>query len=116
MFYAAENLLMALFTAEGIDAGLVRRTAGNHQLDRMLDALPAACPLKAKFEEVVDLVAYATTYRYPTPVGHLPVPPSTAEAEGYFAALKDILQTCVRHFQVDVKSDAPIARSIVALR
>jgi hypothetical protein len=116
MFYAAENLLMAVFTSEGIDVGSVRKKAGNHQLDRMLDALPDACTLKVKFEEVIDLVAYATTYRYPTPVGNLPKPPSKAEAEMYFAALKDILQICARHFKVDVTMDEPTAGSVTTLR
>jgi hypothetical protein len=116
MFYAAENLMMAIFTSEGIDVGAVRRTVGNHQLDRMLDAMPDACPVKAKFEDVIDLVAYSTTYRYPTPVGNLPKPPSAAEAAKYFSTLKDILQICTRHFKVDVKLDEPMAGSVTALR
>ncbi|MBI1218489.1 MAG: hypothetical protein GC186_08065 [Rhodobacteraceae bacterium] len=116
MFYAAENLLMAIFTSEGIDAGSVRKKVGSHQLDRMLDELSDECPFKEKFESVIELVAYSTTYRYPTPVGNLPKPPSKEDAEGYFADLMDILQVCTRHFQVNVKLDEPTAGSVMPLR
>ncbi len=109
MLYAAENLLLALFTSEGIDGAVVRRKVGNHQLDRMLDELPDECPLKEDFESVVNLVAYATTYRYPTATGNLPVQPPAEEAEAYFASLLKILDTCSKHFQVNVRLDQPIA-------
>ncbi|WP_128186581.1 HEPN domain-containing protein [Paenirhodobacter populi] len=116
MFYAAENLLMAVFTSEGIDAGAARRKAGNHQLDRMLDELPEECAVKAMFEGLIDLVAYSTTYRYPTPVGDLPLPPSKEDAERYFSVLKEVLGICTVRFKVDVRLDAPVAGSIKPLR
>lgn len=109
MFYAAENLLMAVLTSEGIDAGAIRRKFGNHQLDRMVDELPDMCAVRIDFEKVIDLVAYATTYRYPTPSGRIPDPPSTEEAERFFAGLKSILEKCTLHYQVDVKLDQPVA-------
>lgn len=75
LFYAAENLLMATMTSEGIDLGEIRKKIGNHQLDRMIDQLPSDCIVKKKFEDVIELTAYATTFRYPTPSGNIPDAP-----------------------------------------
>lgn len=116
MFYAAENLLMAIFTAEGIDTGSLRRQFGNHQLERMIDELPEECSLKEKFKGVIDLVAYSTTYRYPTPAGNLPSPPSKEDAERYFEDLFDILEVCTRHFKVNLKLNEPTAGSVTPIR
>lgn len=116
MFYAAENLLMAVFTSEGLDAGAARRKHGNHQLDRMLDELPKECAVVALFEPVIELVAYATTYRYPSPTGKIPAPPSEATAQGYFEALVSLLDACAKHFQVNVRLDEPEAGSVKPFR
>ena len=116
MFYAAENLLMAALVSEGIDVGAVRRKTGNHQLDRMLDELPDACAIKSSLENIIDLVAYATTYRYPTPAGNLPKPPSQEDAMRYFEILVETLEVCVRHFQVDVELEEPEAGTVLPIR
>lgn len=116
MFYAAENLLQAIFTSEDEDFGMARSRHGNHQLDRMLDDLSGSCAVRVKFEEVISLVAYATTYRYPTPTGNLPAPPSEEEANAYYSSLVDILDTCAKHFHVDVKLEAPEAGSVSPIR
>lgn len=116
MFYAAENLLMAIFTSEGIDSGGARRKHGNHQLDRMLDELPDTCTIKSDFQNVVDLVAYSTTYKYPTPTGRIPKPPAEEDARGYFDLLVEILDICRRNFQVDLTLEDPEAGSVSPIR
>jgi len=116
MFYAAENLLMAVFTSENCDYGAASRKHGSHQLDGMLDELPNDCKIKSKFEGIVTLVAYATTYRYPTPAGRIQEPPGKEEAEGYYTALIEILNMCTTHFKVDVRLEQPEAGSVSPMR
>lgn len=116
MVYAAENILTALFTSEGINTELVRKRSGNHQLEHMLDHLNNECSVKPRLEQVVDLVAYATTYRYPTPSGKLKISPPEKEAKGYYDILVEVLQICTAHFQVNVKEDMPIAGNINPIR
>lgn len=116
MFYAAENILTAIFTSENADFSAARRKYGNHQLDRMIDELPNDCRIKSRFEDVVGLVAYATTYRYASSTGKISEPPGDNEANGYFDALVEILDICARHFEVDVTLDQPQAGSVLPMR
>jgi len=116
MFYATENLLKAIFTSEAIDESVLRQQHGHHHIDRMLDHLPDECTIKSKFESVVNLVAYATTYRYPTSTGRIPKPPEEEEAKGFYNLLIEILDMCTKHFEVDVKLDEPQARSTSPMR
>ncbi len=109
LFYAAENLLMAVLTSENIDLGVLRRKTGNHQLDRMIDALPDACTVKTDFAGVAELTAYATTFRYPTPGGRIPVSPERGDVEKWYRHLIGILNSCTQHFQVDRKDTEPVA-------
>jgi len=116
MFYAAENLLMAVFSSENVDFIEVRLKHGNHQLDGMLDALSDECVIKSRFESVIGLVAYATTYRYASSTGKLSKPPSDEEAHDYFDTLVEILNICTTHFRVNVTLEEPEAGSIAPIR
>lgn len=116
MFYSVENLLMAVLTSEGIDAGAARRKHGNHQVHRILDELPDSCIIKPKFEYVAELVPYAVGYRYPTTTGNLHDSPPENDANSYFEALLDMLDICAKGFQVDVKLDRPKAGSVSPIR
>jgi len=116
MVYAVENLLMAIFTSENCDYGRARRKCGSHQLDCLIDELPDECGIKSSFKNVVALVAYATTYRYPTASGNLPRPPAENEANDYYEAFIEILNVCTTHFEVDVRLDEPQAGSTSAIR
>lgn len=108
LFYAAENLLMATFKAEGIPNSQWRGSA-QHQIDRMVDLLPDECLLKERFRSLDPLTAYATTYRYPTVSGKAPQP-MTAQQTGDMARnLAGVLAECRKHFGVNLKHDSPKA-------
>lgn len=67
---AAEKVIRAVLTAEGTHAGI------QHKLDEMVDLVPDANPLKPALRAIEELAAYATAYRYPTPAGRIPEPPT----------------------------------------
>lgn len=112
LFQATENILMAVFTSEGIDVAALRRTVGNHQLAAMIDHLPEECSVKADLESVSILEAYATTYRYPSPSGRVADAPDTEDFEGWLENLRDLAGRLCRHFRVDVKVDSPAAQNL----
>lgn len=116
LFQATENILMAVFTSEGIDVAALRRTVGNHQLSAMIDHLPAACGIRDDLNEVAILEAYATTYRYPTPSGRVPEAPEAADVEAWFEHLKRIAGRLCTHFKVDARAEQPAAQVLDPIR
>jgi HEPN domain-containing protein len=58
---AAEKLIRAVLTSEGIQAGI------RHELPDMVSKIPDANPVKPLLRAIEHLDAYATAYRYPSP-------------------------------------------------
>jgi HEPN domain-containing protein len=79
---AAEKLLKAVLTAEGIAF-----TAGHHQLGRLAESLPADHIWRADLMAFDSYTSFATATRYPMPGGGMPRTPSRDILE---AGLKDV--------------------------
>jgi HEPN domain-containing protein len=71
---AAEKLIRAVLTSEGIQAGI------RHELPDMVSKIPDANPVKPLLRAIEHLDAYATAYRYPSPRGRVKPAPSPAES------------------------------------
>jgi HEPN domain-containing protein len=74
---AAEKLLKAVLTAEGIVFA-----AGHHQLGRLAEMLPADHIWRADLMAFDRYTSYATATRYPRPGGGMPRVPSRETLEG----------------------------------
>jgi len=79
---AAEKLLKAVLTAEGISF-----TASHHQLGRLADLLPADHIWRADLMAFDSYTSFATATRYPRPGGGMPQVPSREVLE---AGLKEV--------------------------
>ena len=77
---AAEKLLKAVLTAEGI-----RFPTSHHQLGALAALLPADHLWRADLMAFDDFTAYATALRYPKPGGGLPDDPGDAELQAGWA-------------------------------
>ena len=95
---AAEKIVKAVLTAEGIHAD--RSIA--HRIDLMVDLLPDATPFKPRLRRIESLSAYATSYRYPTPTGRVPGLPSPDEITRMIDDTDGLLQKVSRRFGVDL--------------
>lgn len=73
---AAEKLLKAVLTAEGI-----RFPTSHHQLGALAALLPEDHLWRADLMAFDDFTSYATAVRYPTPGGGLPSDPDDAELQ-----------------------------------
>ena len=91
---AAEKVIRAILTAEGQHAGRM------HKLDEMVDLVPDENPLKAALRQVEVLTAYATAYRYPTPAGRIPSPPSAPDFAAIMEKVEVLLDETAGHFGV----------------
>lgn len=110
IFYAVENIVLATFIAEEIDLQAVRaRKGGNHHLDMLVDELPAECPIKERLLDISAISEFSTTYRYPLSTGKVKAGPGEQQTKAWFIEASEILQALVRHFQVNIKEDDPIA-------
>ncbi|MDP2734190.1 MAG: HEPN domain-containing protein [Hoeflea sp.] len=110
---AAEKILLALLTSEGIRAE--RKDA--HRIDVLQGLLPDANGFKFKFSPIVFLTIYATTYRYPKDAGRLPAQADKDELGTAMDAIRAILDEVARHFGVDLTdSDKVPATSSAAPR
>lgn len=116
LFYAVENLIMATLESEGIERSEWRPKAGNHQLDRMIDALPEDCSIKPHLRNFETLTAYATTFRYPTPSGRIPPSPSSERMAEWLDGAKQLTRQFAVHFEVDLGSQDPVAGRIAPFR
>ncbi len=105
---AAEKMLLALLTSEGIRAE--RRDA--HRIDVLRDLLPDADPFKSRFSRLTYLTVFATTYRYPKDAGRIPMRAERDQLEEALTLLEQILIDLAAHFGVElVASDRlPAAR------
>ncbi len=79
---AAEKAVRALLTAAGVPFGT------GHNLGLMASALPAEHPLKRRAARLDRHSSAATLYRYPSPVGRLPMPPDVAAVGADIADLE----------------------------
>jgi HEPN domain-containing protein len=60
---AAEKLVKAVRLHRGMPA------TADHNLEALIDELPAGDPWRDRLAQYEELSAYATAYRYPTPTG-----------------------------------------------
>lgn len=95
---AAEKMLLALLTCEGIRAD----RKDSHRLDVLRDLLPEANTFKAQFSPLTFLSIYATTYRYPKDAGRIPARAQRDELATALAALTQILKDLATHFGVEL--------------
>lgn len=102
---AAEKIIRAVLTSEGVHAG------ARHQLDEMVSAVPDANPLKRELRAVEHLAAYATSYRYPTPTGRIKRAPGRQDIDAIVARLEALLDDLTARFGVALGSEAPAARA-----
>lgn len=101
---AAEKVIRAILTSEGHHAGI------RHQLDEMVNVIPDDNPLKPALREIEQLAAYATAYRYPTPVGRIPKGPPGSELAALIERVDAVLGEAASRFGVDLaKQGAPAA-------
>ncbi len=99
---AAEKVIRAVLSSEGIHAGI------KHQLQEMVDLVPDANPLKPLLRDIEYLTAYATSYRYPTAQGRIKMPPPSDAVATGIAKVQAALDEAARRFVVDVgRRDVP---------
>ncbi len=102
---AAEKVIRAVLTSEGIHAGI------GHQLDRMVDSVPDENPVKHLLREIQGLGIYATSFRYPTTVGRIKPAPDRAEFESLADKVEAALQEVVYRFEVALSSTDPAGKA-----
>jgi HEPN domain-containing protein len=99
---AAEKLIRAVLTSEGIQAGI------RHELPDMVSTIPDENPVKPLLRAIQDLDVYATAYRYPSPKGRVKNPPAPADVDQYIAKIELALTQLAARFTVDLsKIDGP---------
>ncbi|MEW5739803.1 MAG: HEPN domain-containing protein [Myxococcota bacterium] len=106
---AAEKIIRAVLTSEGIHGGI------GHALTQMVDAIPNVNPVKAQLATLTPLAAYATTYRYPTS-SRVPPAPAARDLEIHFQHLDEVLAEVSKRFGVDLDSAGSVARSPEPIR
>ena len=92
---AAEKVIRAVLTSEGIHAGI------GHQLDRMVETIPDENPVKQMLREIQGLGIYATSFRYPTTAGRVKPAPAGTEFERLADKVETALQEVKKRFGVD---------------
>jgi HEPN domain-containing protein len=107
---AAEKILRAVLTAEGLHAE--RGIA--HRIDRLVDLLPDTSAFKSRFKSVEGLSAYATAFRYPTTGGRIPHGPSDSDLDAALATTRLLLTDVARAFRVDLDAAATTPAGSVA--
>jgi HEPN domain-containing protein len=107
---AAEKVIRAVLTSEGVQAGI------RHELPDMVDKVPDENPIKPALRAIEHLAAYATAFRYPSPRGRIRPPPTTAELEMDIAKIGAALSAVVSAFQVDLSKPNEPARKPESIR
>lgn len=95
---AAEKIIRAVLTAEGVHAGI------RHQLDEMVDLVPDENPIKSVLRSIEHLAAFATTYRYPSPAGKVKPAPAAADLVTFIRDVESALNLAVARFGVALAS------------
>lgn len=101
---AAEKILIALLTSEGIRA----ERKDSHRLDVLRDLLPDDNSFKARFSSLTFLTIYATTYRYPRDAGRLPAKAEKNDLMPAMEVLGAILRDVAAHFGVGLNASDKI--------
>lgn len=82
---AAEKLVKAVRLGRGL------RVTADHNLEALIDELPADDAWRTKLRVLEPLAAYATTYRYPSPTGRRKGGPSHDEVAGWIATIVNLV-------------------------
>lgn len=106
---AAEKIIRAVLTSEGIHAGI------GHALGKMIDSIPDINPFKSQLADLTPLAAFATAYRYPTST-RVPSPPREAELEVHLQRLEAALTRAAEAFDVDLSSTLAAAKRPLPIR
>jgi HEPN domain-containing protein len=107
---AAEKVIRAVLTSEGVHAGI------GHRLDEFVDRVPDENPLKPALRDLEELAAFATAYRYVGSAGRIPVSPSAQELYGFVSRVQRALDLAVEGFGVDLNDPNQAAKSPKPLR
>ena len=78
---ASEKLVKAVRLSRGL------RVTADHDLEALVDDLPHDDPWRAKLRVLEPLSAYATTYRYPSPMGKRKSGPTNDEVVVWIKAI-----------------------------
>ena len=102
---AAEKLIRAVLTSEGVQAGI------RHELPDMVTKIPDANPVKSLLRAVEHLDAYATAYRYPSPRGRIKPAPTPAEIDQDIVKIDAALVEIAARFAIDLSNlDGPAGK------
>ncbi len=107
---AAEKVIRAVLTSEGLHAGI------RHNLGEMVDLVPDANPIKSALRAIEHLAAFATTYRYPTSTGRIQQGPTDEVLDAAAEKVAHALETAAVRFGVDLKIPGQPARSASPIR
>lgn len=107
---AAEKVIRAVLTSEGIHAGI------RHLLDEMVDQVPDANPLKPQLRAVQHLGAYATSFRYPTAAGRIQAAPLAGVFELEADKVASALRAATQALGVDPSGTGPAANPVPTRR
>jgi HEPN domain-containing protein len=107
---AAEKVIQAVLTSEGIHGGI------KHQLDQMVDLVPNENPLKPALRAIEKLAAYATTYRYPTATGRIKASPSETALKVEISNVQQAIDLAAQRFGVDMSKPGKPAASSTPVR
>ncbi|HVR85039.1 MAG TPA: HEPN domain-containing protein [Planctomycetota bacterium] len=107
---AAEKIIRAVLTSEGKHAGI------KHHLNEMVDLVPDVNPLKPALREIEHLGAFATSYRYPTPVGRIVSPPARRVFDENAAKVDTVLKAAISGFKVDLSQPNTPAGNATPIR
>ena len=99
---AAEKIIRAVLTSEAIHPGI------KHELDRMVDAIPDANPLKSLLRAIEHLGRFATSFRYPTAEGKIATLP--ADIAKSIEAVQRALNEAVSRFGVELAKAGPATK------
>lgn len=81
---AAEKLVKAVLVVDGATPPFV------HDIGRLVAALPAGHSWKADLMELDRLSRFATTYRYPSPIGDVEPPPDKVFLQRHLRLVDDL--------------------------
>lgn len=102
---AAEKLIRAVLTSEGIQGGT------RHELPDMVARIADENPVKPLLRAIEHLDAQATAYRYPSPRGRVRPAPTAAEIDQDIVKIEAALVEIAARFAIDLsKLDGPAGK------
>jgi HEPN domain-containing protein len=102
---AAEKLIRAVLTSEGIQGGI------RHELPDMVAKIADENPVKPLLRAIEHLDAYATAYRYPSPRGRVKPAPTAAEIDQDIVKIDAALVEIAARFAIDLsKLEGPAGK------